>query len=47
MKQFENSKKEYIAKLKKDLDTIESKFNEQINRLLMESEDYYSNACMA
>ena len=28
MKQFESSKKEYIAKLKRDLDTIEAVYNE-------------------
>ena len=46
MKQFETSKKEYIAKLKRDLDTIELKYSEQINRMEMVTEDHYSQAYM-
>ena len=42
MKQFEASKKEYIAKLKKDLETVESRFFVQINQNLMFAEDMRS-----
>jgi hypothetical protein len=42
MKQFETSKKEYIAKLRRDIETIDGKYQEQINQLTMVQEDYYS-----
>lgn len=44
MKQFENSKKDYINKLKKDLTTIETKYEAIINRNAMVEEDNRSQA---
>ena len=40
MKQFEQSKKEYVAKLKNELDTVESRFLKTINENNMIGEDY-------
>lgn len=40
MKQFEQSKKEYVAKLKHELDTVESRFLKIINENNMIGEDY-------
>ena len=40
MKQFEQSKKEYVAKLKNELDTVESRFLKVINENNMIGEDY-------
>lgn len=42
MKQFEISKKEYIAKLKGELDTVESRWLKVINENNMVGEDYRS-----
>ena len=44
MKQFEQSKKEYVAKLKNELDTVESRFLKVINENNMVGEDYRSQA---
>lgn len=41
---MDNSRKEYIQKLKRELETVESRFNQKIDRLNMISEDYYSRA---
>jgi len=42
MKQFEQSKKEYVAKLKSELDTVEFRFLKVINENNMVGEDYRS-----
>ena len=42
MKQFEASKKDYISKLKRELETIEDKFMKIINENLMKEEDFRS-----
>ena len=42
MKQFEMSKKDYINKLKRELDTIEDRFLKVINENQMCEEDYRS-----
>lgn len=42
MKQFEISKKEYVGKLKHELDTVESRFLKVINENNMVGEDYRS-----
>ena len=44
MKQFEQSKKEYVAKLKNELDTVEARFLKVINENNMVGEDYRSQA---
>lgn len=44
MKQFEKSKKEYIDKLKLELDTVEARFHKIINENNMVGEDYRSQA---
>ena len=44
MKQMDHSRKEYISKLKRELETVESRFSQQIDRAAMVSEDYYSRA---
>jgi len=46
MRQFEQSKKEYISKLKKDLETVEQRFMTHINGIHMQSEDYRSRGVM-
>ena len=42
MKQFEHHKKEYVAKLKHELDTVESRFHKIINENNMMGEDFRS-----
>ena len=44
MKQFEISKKEYINRLKNELDTVEERFHKLINQNSMVGEDYRSIA---
>jgi len=44
LRQFESSKKDYIAKLRRDIDTVDAKYQEQINQLLMVREDIHSQA---
>jgi len=44
MKQFETSKKEYISKLKAELDTVEARFLKVINENNMVGEDFRSAA---
>lgn len=44
MKQFEASKKEYVGRLKKELDTVEERFLKVINENNMVGEDYRSQA---
>lgn len=44
MKQFEISKKEYVAKLKGELDTVELRWLKVINENNMVGEDYRSQA---
>jgi hypothetical protein len=44
LKQIEISKKEYVAKLKHELDTVESRFLKVINENNMVGEDYRSKA---
>lgn len=40
------SKKEYITKLRKELDSVESRFTQQIELSLMEAEDNRTAAAM-
>lgn len=40
MKQFESSKKDYINRLKRELDTVEDKFMKIINQNSMTEEDF-------
>lgn len=44
MKQFEANKKEYVAKLKHELDTVEHRFHKVINENNMIGEDIRSRA---
>ena len=44
MKNFQQTKKEYIDKLKKDLDTVEERFIVQVNQAQMYGEDLRSRA---
>ena len=44
MKQFEQSKKEYIGKLKRELETIEEKHGKLMHQIEMTSEDNRSRA---
>jgi hypothetical protein len=44
LKQFEQSKKEYIMRLKRELETVEERFVKIINQNTMISEDYRSQA---
>ena len=44
LKQFEASKKEYVDRLKKELDTVEERFLKVINENNMVGEDYRSLA---
>lgn len=44
MKQMDISRKEYINKLKRELETVESRFTQQMDRNAMLSEEYYSRA---
>ena len=47
MKQFEASKKEYIAKLKRELDTVEERFHKQVHQSRMIGEDHRSQAVLS
>ena len=44
MKQFEITKKEYIQKLKDELENVEERFKKVINQNLMTGEDFRSQA---
>lgn len=44
MKQMEQQKKDYIAKLKKELETVDSRFAQKFEQISMLSEDYYTVA---
>jgi len=44
MRQMENTKKEYIDRLKKELDTIEERYLQLVNENMMVGEDYRSQA---
>ena len=44
MSQFEKAKKEYVDKLKHELDTVEARFHKVINENNMVGEDYRSQA---
>lgn len=44
MKQFEITKKEYIQKLKDELENVEERFKKIINQNLMVGEDFRSQA---
>ena len=44
MKQFENSKKDYIHKIKRELETVEERFQKIVNQTEMEGEDFRSTA---
>ena len=44
MKQFEAHKKEYVTKLKHELNNVESRFHKVINQNNMIGEDYRSKA---
>ena len=44
MKNFEASKKEYIERLKRDLETVEDRFTKTINQNAMVGEDFRSQA---
>ena len=46
MRQFEQAKKEYVDKLKHELETVESRFHKIINENNMVGEDYRSQAYM-
>lgn len=46
LKQFEMSKKEYISRLKRELETVEERFVKLINQNIMTGEDYRSQAVM-
>lgn len=47
MKQFEASKKEYIGKLKRELDTVEERFAKHVHQSQMIGEDYRSQAVLS
>lgn len=47
MKQFEASKKEYINKLKNELDTVEARFQIQVHQSRMIGEDNRAQAVMS
>lgn len=47
MKQFEASKKEYIGKLKRELDTVEERFAKHVHQNQMIGEDYRSQAVLS
>jgi len=38
------AKREYIMKLKKDLDTVESRYYQMVDQVAMKGEDTYSTA---
>lgn len=42
MKQIESTKKEYIDRLKRELDTIENRYTQIVNENCMLGEDYRS-----
>jgi septum formation topological specificity factor MinE len=44
MRQMENTKKEYIDRLKKELDSIEGRYLQLVNDNIMVGEDYRSQA---
>lgn len=44
MKQMDNQRKDYIQKLKRELETVESRYNQKMDRIYMISEDYYARA---
>ena len=44
MKQMEITRKEYINRLKKELDSVEGKYQQIINENCMQGEDYRSRA---
>ena len=44
LKQFEISKKEYIAKLRRELETVEERFKQTLHQNIMHGEDYRSYA---
>ena len=46
MKQFEKQKREYINKLKDELDTVEERFQQTINENAMIGEDFRSTAML-
>ena len=46
MRQMESTKKEYIDRLKKELDTIEERYLQLVNDNMMVGEDYRSQAMM-
>lgn len=41
---MDQSRKEYIQKLKRELETVDSRFNKKFDQLSMVSEDYHSTA---
>lgn len=44
MKQQEQQKKEYISKLKRELDMVEQEWQYRVNQVAMTGEDYRSSA---
>lgn len=44
MKQQEQQKKEYISKLKRELDMVEQEWQYRVNQVVMTGEDYRSSA---